>query len=85
MCSVPIEGVRVPLTIDRLRYVERLPGWACIWPYGMREIELQISGNEGSLDGRLLALAELLLPHLEPLEAAAGRLPAIVFHAHGPV
>jgi hypothetical protein len=71
MYSVSIGDVRLPVPVDRLRYVERLPGWACTWPYGEREIELRISGNEGSPDRRAGALAELILPHLEALEAAA--------------
>ncbi len=71
MFSVPIGSSRLPVTIDRLHFVERLPGWVCLWPYGDREIELRIGGDEGSPDGRLLALAELILPHLEALEAVA--------------
>jgi hypothetical protein len=71
MFSVPIGSERLAAPVARLRYVDRLPGWACTWPYGDREIELRISGDEGSPDGRLLVLAGLVLPHLEALERVA--------------
>lgn len=71
MFSVPIGSERLPVPSGRLRYVDERTGWACTWPYGNREIELRIGGDEGSPDGRLLALTELILPHLEALEAVA--------------
>lgn len=71
MYSVAIGSARLPAPIDRLRYVEQLPGWACLWLYGGYEIELRISGGEESPDGRAVALTELILPHLEALEAVA--------------
>lgn len=71
MFSVPIESERLPVPVDRLRYVDERTGWACSWPYGDGEIEVRIGGGDGAPDGRLLELAELVLPHLQALEAVA--------------
>lgn len=71
MFSVPIGSERLPVPIDRLQYVDERTGWACNWPYGNRDIEFRISGDRGSPDRRLLELAELVLPHLQALEAVA--------------
>jgi hypothetical protein len=71
MYSVPIGSARIPVPTAELCYVEPLLAWVCNWPYGDTRIALQIGGDEDSPDGRLLSLAELLLPHLQALEVAA--------------
>lgn len=84
MIRVPVRGERRSIPATDLQYVGQPVGWAGQWPHGGSMIELRIGGGEESPDRALVALPELVLPHLDAVEAASDAyLQGFIRHAEG--
>ena len=67
---LPKEPERASLE-NKLRYVGESVGWAGIWQFGQRQIELRIDGDESEPFPNYLSLAEIVLPKLAEIEKAS--------------
>lgn len=65
--ALPKEPERASLE-KKLQYVEESVGWAGLWRYDERQIELRIDGNESKPFSGYLSLAEIVLPKLAEIE-----------------
>jgi hypothetical protein len=73
MNEIPIseDYERASLKNIKLQYIEPAVGWAGLWEFRDRKIEIRIGGDAAAPDPSLVELAELVLPKLEAIESAS--------------
>lgn len=67
---LPEEPERASLE-KKLQYVGESAGWAGLWQYEERQIELRIEGGESETFSGYLSLAQIVLPKLAEIEKAS--------------